>query len=111
MLLFFLVSFNVTLLRHTLKHFPYEALIWLTGLIALAFYFPDGSHFSICPFSWVGFSFCPGCGLGRSVSHLFHGEIMMSLNTHPLGIFAVIVLSYRIIELTKNYLKTHGKSY
>jgi hypothetical protein len=87
-----------------LKHLPWEALVWMTGLLGLAFYSPeDSEHIVLCPVSRLGFTFCPGCGLGRSIAHFFHGNIPESLSTHPLGIFAVIILSYRIIALTKQY--------
>jgi hypothetical protein len=94
-----------------LKKFPLEAMIWTAGLIVLAFYNPDGeTHFSICPLYNLGFDFCPGCGLGKSISLLFRGELTRSFAAHPMGIFAVIVLSYRIFQLTKNYLNLYGKS-
>lgn len=89
-----------------LRAFPLEAAVWVTGLTALAFYNVSDSHFSICPFYNLGLDFCMGCGLGRSISYAFHGHLIQSLKTHPLGIFAVIVLSFRIVQLSKQYLKT-----
>jgi hypothetical protein len=81
-----------------------EALIWLAALILLAFHDPTASHYSLCPLNNLGFEFCPGCGLGHSISYLFRGEIIQSLEAHPLGIFAVVLLSYRIVSLfRKNY--------
>jgi hypothetical protein len=47
----------------------------------------------------MGFKFCPGCGLGHSISYLFHGDIQESFSTHPLGIFAVIIILCRIYNL------------
>jgi hypothetical protein len=94
-----------------MKQLPMEGIVWFTGLVVLAFYEPAENHISICPLNQLGFDFCPGCGLGRSISFLFHGEIIRSLATHPLGIFAVIVLSFRIVHLLKLYLKSHGKNY
>ena len=88
-----------------------EALVWFVGLTSLAIYYPSGEHVSLCPLYQLGVDFCPGCGLGRSISYVLHGEIVPSLKTHPLGIFAVIVLSLRIIKLSKLYLQTHGKNY
>ncbi len=99
-------------LRGKLLHsFPFEALSWLIGLLSLAFSDLSDSHFTLCPLKNAGLNFCPGCGLGKSVTLLFHGEIPASLHAHPLGIFAVIVLSFRIINLTKQHLKSYGKSY
>jgi hypothetical protein len=78
-----------------------EAYIWIAGLITLAFLTPDESHFTLCPLANMGFEYCPGCGLGKSISFLFHGHIMESFNAHPLGIFAVGVLVFRIFSLCK----------
>jgi hypothetical protein len=95
-----------------LKRIPFEALCWLTGLLLLALLdTASNSHFTLCPLKNAGFNFCPGCGLGRSISLLFHGELVASLKTHPLGVFAVIILSFRIINLMKHYFQNYGKSY
>jgi hypothetical protein len=92
-----------------LKKFPWEALVWFTGLLFLAFHSPDTStHFTVCPLALANIGWCPGCGLGTSVSLLLHGDVMESFSTHPLGIFALIVLSFRIILLTKKYIQTYG---
>lgn len=80
-----------------------EAFIWLTALILLAFTDPYLYHFSLCPISNMGFEFCPGCGLGHAISFLFRGEILKSIQTHPLGILAVVLLTIRITTVFKNY--------
>jgi hypothetical protein len=77
-----------------------EAGIWAMALIALALYSPHTeAHVSICPIAAMDWGYCPGCGLGRSMSLVLHGQFAASLAMHPLGIFAVIVLVYRIIRL------------
>ena len=76
-----------------------EAFIWLAALISLIFHDPSSTHYTICPLNNLGFEFCPGCGLGHSISYLFHGEIIQSFKAHPLGVFAVIMLLYRIISI------------
>jgi len=86
-----------------------EAIIWIAGLLFLAFYNSiSDNHFSICPIKNLGFAFCPGCGLGESISHLFRLELWESFSSHPLGLFAFIILSQRIIFLLnksyRNYL-------
>ena len=79
-----------------------EALIWISGLIILAFIKADSSpHFTICPFKNLGIDFCPGCGLGKSIHYLLNLKIQESLNTHPLGILAFAVLVRRIYDLVK----------
>jgi uncharacterized membrane protein len=82
---------------------PYfELVVWVAALLILAAINPASeTHYSLCVFKWAGFSFCPGCGLGHSISWLFHGDIEQSFHAHPLGIFAVAVLLYRIFFLLK----------
>ncbi|HET7179898.1 MAG TPA: DUF2752 domain-containing protein [Chryseosolibacter sp.] len=94
-----------------LRRFPFEALCWAAGLLSLALLNPTTGHFSICPLKNLGFDFCPGCGLGTAISFLFHGDLTASFHAHPLGIFAVVVLSFRIIDLTQQYVKSYGKSH
>lgn len=94
-----------------LKLFPWEALFWLAALISLALTDPSPHAFSLCPFHALGFSFCPGCGLGRSISMLAHGEFTESFHMHPLGIFAVIVLTSRVFKLLNTFFHSYGKSY
>jgi hypothetical protein len=86
-----------------LKRINIELIFWIAGLIYLAFMNPSETHFSMCPIKNLGFSFCPGCGLGHSISYLFLGQIQESFHHHPLGIFALIVIAWRIFQLTKNY--------
>ncbi|MFT3979395.1 MAG: DUF2752 domain-containing protein [Ferruginibacter sp.] len=78
----------------------FELSVWTTGLLLLAMMNPAGDHhFSLCLFRWMGWSFCPGCGLGHSISWLFRGEIAASVRAHPLGLLAVAVLLHRIYVL------------
>lgn len=78
-----------------------EALLWVVALVALAIIPIDQeAHFTLCPLSNFGFDFCPGCGLGRSISLAFNGQLEASFKTHPLGLLAIIILSYRIVTLT-----------
>ena len=64
----------------------------------------NDAHYSFCIFKFLGLKFCPGCGLGHSISYLFHGEIRKSFSAHPLGIFAVIVLICRISNLIQAHI-------
>ncbi len=81
-----------------------ELLVWISGLAYLAFIDPAGtSHFSFCPLKNLGFEHCPGCGLGTSISFLFHGKAGESFSSHPLGLFTLIVLSRRIVTLAKPF--------
>ncbi|MCA6075535.1 DUF2752 domain-containing protein [Fulvivirga sedimenti] len=99
------------LVRH--KAFP-EAYIWITALAVLAFINPGNNHWTLCPLANIGIDFCPGCGLGRGISHLLHGEWSQSWNTHPLSFLAAIILVHRIIRLFSSNkpltTTTYGKS-
>jgi len=92
---------------HKAFHYiPREAVIWITALVWLAMITPGASHFSICPIHLLGLSYCPGCGLGLSVSYLLHGQLAQSFEAHPLGTIALAVLVYRIITLIRfSYLQ------
>lgn len=79
------------------QHF--ELIAWITGLLGLALADPSEHHFTLCPLSNLGFEFCPGCGLGRSISYLFRLDVAASWQQHPLGIFAIITLFIRIKKL------------
>ncbi|MBN2166917.1 MAG: DUF2752 domain-containing protein [Marinilabiliaceae bacterium] len=78
-----------------------EAWFWISSILALALSNPYGEkHYSLCLFHYLGFDFCPGCGLGHSIALLFRLKFIESFQTHPLGAFAVIILikrSYTIL--------------
>jgi hypothetical protein len=78
-----------------------ELFIWIAALLSLAFLNPDINQVSLCPLHFLGFHYCPGCGLGRSVALLFRGRFAESLTMHPLGFFAVAVIGYRIVQLAR----------
>jgi hypothetical protein len=77
-----------------------EAIMWSIALLYLTFINPyELNHFSFCLFNIIGIDFCPGCGIGRSISMIYHGDFLGSLKMHPLGIFALGVIFYRIVTL------------
>ncbi len=81
----------------------FEAAVWILGLFFLIFiHSPGDTHFTVCPFANLGFEFCPGCGLGNSISYLFQCDLSASFHAHPLGIFALIIITMRIITIIKN---------
>jgi len=100
----------VFFIRHNL-----EAIIWISALVALALGDPANHHYTLCPFNNLGLDFCPGCGLGRSVSFLFRGNFADSFKCHPLGIFAVVILVHRSVTVfratLKNYRVITGKPF
>jgi hypothetical protein len=98
---------------------PFELLFWMSALLMLGNagmdVKADGHHFTLCPLANLGISWCPGCGIGRAITHLLHGQIMESLKYHWFGLPALMIICYRIytlmkLELTKR-LKEKEKCY
>jgi hypothetical protein len=85
----------------------FELIFWLTAVTSLAFFDPAGqSHFTLCVFKLVGFSRCPGCGIGHAISWLLHGNLQASLQAHWLGMPALIVIFHRIYCLSLQQMRT-----
>lgn len=51
---------------------------------------------SFCLIDRLGFDFCPGCGLGKSVAFAARGNLTASVQSHPLGIISILVIIARI---------------
>ena len=92
---------------NNIKRFPLELLFWILALVLLATANPHAHHFSLCPLANLGVDWCPGCGLGRSISALFHGEIEESFNFHWFGLPALLVIVYRIVTLSTLTIKRY----
>lgn len=89
-------------LKKILHKVEWEAMMWLAALIYLLFIDPyETQHFTFCPYKNLGIEFCPGCGIGKSISLLYHLDIVNSFQTHPLGIIAFIIITFRFIHLIK----------
>lgn len=92
-----------------MKRLPVELIFWIAALLLLAFAEPQDHlhehHFTLCPFANLGIKWCPGCGLGRAITQLFHGNLTESLKLHRLGIPAVLIIGYRIAVLIRNQIK------
>jgi hypothetical protein len=82
-----------------------ELITWVVILILLMVSNPENHAFSLCPLDNLGFEYCPGCGLGRSCMHALNGNIVDSFINHPLGIFAIFIIFFRILTLTKTAIK------
>jgi hypothetical protein len=103
-------------IKSILKIVEWEAVLWAIGLIYLLFVNPYQTHeFTFCPFHNLGITFCPGCGLGRSISFFYHGNFIQSFKAHPLGIAAFVLIFYRIVvlfnKMNKNFHKTNEVNY
>lgn len=79
-----------------------EWIVFLTGLILMAFLDPYSYSKSLCLIDYFGFSYCPGEGLGHSIALFFRGNISSSLEANLMGPFVVLGLSTRIILIWKN---------
>jgi hypothetical protein len=90
----------------------FELTAWISALVLLALMDPaTNSHYSFCIFKFIGIKSCPGCGLGHSISFLFHGDLRESFSAHPLGIFAVVVILFRIYKLSSLHIFSQHKKY
>lgn len=74
----------------------FEWIFLALGMLLLAFTNPFGYSASLCLIDAAGFSFCPGCGLGTSITLFFRGELIQSFESHPAGIPAVFIITSRI---------------
>ena len=79
----------------------FEVTIWASGLLLLALFDPSTQGISLCFFKFIGLGTCPGCGLGHSISWLFHGNFQRSFDAHPLGFIAVVIILTRIGTLIR----------
>ncbi|MFN1833832.1 DUF2752 domain-containing protein [Balneola sp. MJW-20] len=60
---------------------------------------PEISGRSLCLFENIGISFCPGHGLGHSISYTLDGNFKEAFQAHFFGPAAVLILSFRIVYL------------
>jgi hypothetical protein len=78
----------------------FEIIAFTLGLILLALMDPEAFNgSSFCLFEQLGITFCPGDGLGHSISYVFRGDFASALEYNVLGPFAIIILAGRIIQL------------
>ena len=82
-----------------------EQAFWIAALLGLFIMNPSGlNHLTLCPLALSGLDFCPGCGLGRSISFLLHGDLQKSIHMHMLGIPALLIIVYRIYHIFKGQI-------
>lgn len=68
------------------------------GLVVLLALMPsDGLGIDLCPFHLLTGITCPLCGLCRSISSLFHGDLFASVAYHPLGPVVAAVLTFLVV--------------
>ena len=104
----------------TLRHIPLELVFWVLALVMLATATPvEPGHvhyFTLCPLANMGFDWCPGCGIGRSITHLFHGNVGASIAQHWFGIPALAIIVWRIavliiLTINNKIFKLKGERY
>ncbi len=91
-------------------HFIKKHIEWVvlgTGLLLLGLMNPENAGTSLCVLNWIGIPFCPGDGLGHSISYTFHGDVSAALEAHIAGPAAIVILSGRIIHIWKNLYSEH----
>lgn len=93
----------IVLKRRFFLHFEWIALA--SGLFLAAMIIPGSNEPTFCLFNRSGVDFCPGCGLGRSISLAFRGNLKASLQMHPAGILAIFILLYRIVSI---HIRNHN---
>lgn len=103
-------------MMNALKRIPLELLLWIGAIVSLGFAEPigheEGNHFSFCLLANMDVHWCPGCGLGRSLTQLLHGNIRESLALHWFGVPALLIIAHRIWMLAGievNNFKTKNK--
>jgi len=76
-----------------------EFCFWISAIILLFFMNAQSAGESLCFFHWLGINWCPGCGLGHSIHYALHLQLSTSLQYHPIGIVAVVIIFNRIRQL------------
>ena len=91
----------------------FELAFWIVSIVLLGLMNPREVHYSFCLFKFLGLNLCPGCGLGHSISFLIRGDIKSSFAAHPLGIFGLSIIFFRIYKLITLhiFIKTKNVSY
>ncbi len=84
-----------------LKQFPLELFFWSLALVLLATSTLWAHHFTLCPLANWGFDWCPGCGIGRAITALFHGDLATSFKQHWFGVPALVLILRRIYQLSQ----------
>jgi len=103
--LFIYICYVLKFIKHN-----FELIFWVAALTALAFSDPTQTHFVLCPLKRMGFTWCPGCGIGHAISYLFKGDISESFHAHWFGIPVLAVLLWRIYTLGTAQYREHYDS-
>jgi hypothetical protein len=75
-----------------------ESVFWGISLVLLYFLNDAVGGPSFCLFKWMGFTHCPGCGIGHAIHDAMHFQFLKSFREHPFGIPATIVLIFQTLK-------------
>mgnify|MGYP003578207812 CR=1 FL=1 len=84
-----------------------EVILWNGALILLGFMKVDNST-SLCILKNLGFTWCPGCGLGHAIHYALHFEFQKSVQEHILGIPATLIIFYQSCKAIYTINKTNN---
>ncbi len=98
------------IINHLYRNY-FEIAAFSGGLLLLALMDPyTTSGPGLCILENLGFQYCPGDGLGHSISFIFRGKFDNAMEANILGPFAVIIMSGRIFYLfSQNFLNHNEK--
>jgi hypothetical protein len=87
---------------HSLKKWTrknLEQMVWKSGLQALFFMNAETTQPTFCILSNIGFSHCPGCGIGHAIHDVLHFQFWQSFQSHWMGLPAVVIIFFRMHQL------------
>jgi len=93
-----MVTTGSNIARNTFRYS--EAIVWSAVLIVI-FFLPHDTP-SLCLLNRLNIAWCPGCGLGRAMSHAMHFRFEASFLHHWFGIPALLIIFHRIFFSIKN---------
>jgi hypothetical protein len=75
------------------------------GGIYLYAFNPAGSGvYPICPFHSITGLHCPGCGTGRALHQLLHGNVLAAMRLNPLGVLLLPPVAYGMLSLALQFV-------
>jgi hypothetical protein len=75
------------------------------GGVYLYSFNPAGSGvYPICPFHALTGLHCPGCGTGRALHQLLHGNVLAAMRLNPLAVVLLPPLAYGMLSLALQFV-------
>ena len=84
-----------------------EVILWNGALILLGVMKVDNTA-SLCILKNLGFTWCPGCGLGHAIHYALHFDFERSIQEHILGIPATLIIFYQSCKAIYTINKTNN---